>query len=77
MAENPLPVRRKISLRLVESPSVGAVVTAPPPLTASTHTIDYCCAHCGTVLMHAEADQVNNLLIRCTACGAHNSTDQD
>jgi hypothetical protein len=69
--------RRKVSLKLVDSPRTGAVVTAPPPLTASDHTIDYCCAHCGAVLMHAEAEQVHNLLIHCVACGAYNTTDID
>jgi hypothetical protein len=75
MTEKSSPLRRKVSLRLVDSPNIGAVVTAPPPLTASTHTIDFCCAHCGTVLIHAEEEQVYNLLIHCVACGAYNSTD--
>jgi hypothetical protein len=42
----------KVSLTLIEAPRTGAVVTAPPVLIASTHTIDYCCGYCGTVLMH-------------------------
>lgn len=67
--------RPKLSLKLVDAPKFGAVVTAPPILTASTHTIDYCCGHCSAVLMHAERGQVHNLLIKCTLCGAYNSTD--
>jgi len=67
--------RPKLNLKVVDAPKFGAVVTAPPVLTASTHTIDYCCGHCRTVLMHAERDQVHNLLIKCAACGAYNSTD--
>jgi DNA-directed RNA polymerase subunit RPC12/RpoP len=59
----------------MEAPKIGAVVTAPPVLIASTHTIDYCCAHCSTVLMHADTEQVHNLLIKCTVCGSYNSTD--
>lgn len=67
--------RPKLGLKVVDTPKVGAVVTAPPILTASTHTIDYCCGQCSTVLMHAERDQVHNLLIKCAVCGAYNSTD--
>jgi hypothetical protein len=67
--------RPKLALKVVDAPMTGAVVTAPPVLIASTHTVDYCCGHCATVLMHAERNQVHNLLIKCTACGAYNSTD--
>jgi hypothetical protein len=67
--------RPKLGLKVVEAPKFGAVVSAPPILTASTHTIDYCCGLCSTVLMHAERDQVHNLLIKCAVCGAYNSTD--
>jgi hypothetical protein len=64
-----------VSLKLVDHPRTGAVVTAPPVLIASTHTADYCCGHCSTVLMHAERGQVHNLVIKCSACGSYNSTD--
>jgi hypothetical protein len=67
--------RPKLGLKVVDAPKFGAVVTAPPILTFSTHTIDYCCGHCSTVLMRAERDQVHNLLIKCTTCGTYNSTD--
>jgi hypothetical protein len=67
--------RPKLVLKVVDAPKTGAVLTAPLILTASTHTIDYCCGHCSTVLMHAERDQVHNLLIKCAACGTYNSTD--
>jgi DNA-directed RNA polymerase subunit RPC12/RpoP len=66
----------RVSLKVIETPRTGAVVTAPPILIASTHTIDYCCGHCGTVLMHAESDQVFNLQIKCNACGSFNSTER-
>jgi hypothetical protein len=65
----------RVSLRLVDHPRTGAVVTAPPTLIASTHTVDYCCGHCSMVLMHAERGQVHNLVIKCSACGSYNSTD--
>ena len=52
----------KVSLKLVDYPRTGSVVTAPPILTASTHTVDYCCAHCSTVLMHAELGHVGKVI---------------
>jgi hypothetical protein len=67
---------RKVSLRLIPTPATGPIVSAPPVLIASTYTVDYTCAGCDTVLLHAEAEQVHNLQIRCTKCGAYNSTDK-
>jgi len=75
MSEHQKPPHSRVSLKLIEAPKLGAVVTAPPVIIASTHTVDYCCGHCGTVLMHAEPGQINNLLIHCTKCGSYNSTD--
>jgi DNA-directed RNA polymerase subunit RPC12/RpoP len=66
---------KKISLRVVVARAVGSVISAPPVLDASSHTIDYVCGNCSTVLMHAEYGQVHNLTIRCTECGSYNSTD--
>jgi hypothetical protein len=75
MSEHQRPPHRRVSLNVVDAPKIGAVVTAPPIILASTHTVDYCCGHCETVLMHAEPGQINNLLIQCTKCGSYNSTD--
>jgi hypothetical protein len=72
MSDQPRP---RVSLRLVDHPRTGSVVTAPPILIASTHTVDYCCAHCSTVLMHADRGQIHNLIIKCNECGSYNSTD--
>ena len=63
------------SLKLVSSPRIGHIFAAPPPLIASTHTVDYTCGHCGAVLLHAEEGQVHGLLIQCTACGSYNATE--
>jgi predicted RNA-binding Zn-ribbon protein involved in translation (DUF1610 family) len=65
-----------VALTVVAAPGSRHVVSAPPVLIASTHTIDHTCGKCGTVLMHAEEGQVRNLLIRCTACGSYSSTDE-
>jgi predicted RNA-binding Zn-ribbon protein involved in translation (DUF1610 family) len=65
-----------VPLKLVEAASIGHAVSAPPVLVASSHSIDYTCGRCGTVLMHADHGQVHNLVIHCNACGAYNSTDR-
>ena len=69
--------RRRLPLFVVPASETSKrpVVSAPPLLDASSHTIDYVCGHCGTVLMHAEEGQVHNLLIHCLACGSYNSTE--
>ena len=69
-----MPHKQK-KLKLVPHPAVGHVLEAPPALKASDHTVDYTCAGCGEVLLHAEEEQVHNLLIRCSKCGSYNSTD--
>jgi len=66
---------KRESLKLIDTPANRSAVSAPPVLVASTHTIDYCCAHCGTALMHADSGQVHNLVIHCTVCGSYNTTD--
>jgi predicted RNA-binding Zn-ribbon protein involved in translation (DUF1610 family) len=76
-----LPVmteRRQILLEVMDHPSAAAViaaVTAPPVLEASSHTIDYACGRCGTVLMHADKDQVHGVFVRCAKCGSYNATE--
>ena len=70
-----MPDREKRPLRIVATPSVGHAVNAPPVLDASSHTLDYTCGKCGTVLMHADEGQVHGVLIHCTVCGAYNATD--
>ena len=69
------PLNPKVRLKVIPAPAIGAVVSAPPALIASTHTVDYCCGHCDVVLMHADRGQVHNLVIRCVACGSYNTTD--
>jgi DNA-directed RNA polymerase subunit RPC12/RpoP len=74
MSSHQKPPHRKINLKTIPAPAIGAVVSAPPVLKASDHTIEYACGHCGTVLLHAEDGQVHNLTIRCTVCGSYNAT---
>jgi predicted RNA-binding Zn-ribbon protein involved in translation (DUF1610 family) len=65
----------KISLKVVSMPSRGIALTAPPVLFASDHSVDYTCGQCGTILLHAEENQVHGVLIHCANCGSYNSTD--
>ena len=69
------PQNPKVRLKVIRAPSVGAVVSAPPVLIASNHSVDYACGHCNTILMHADQGQVHNLVIHCTQCGSYNTTD--
>jgi DNA-directed RNA polymerase subunit RPC12/RpoP len=66
---------RKISLKVVHAPAIGVILDAPPVLRASDHSVDYTCVRCGTVLLHAEENQVHGVLLRCANCGSYNSTD--
>ena len=67
--------RKRENLRVVNLPVGRHILSAPPILVASTHTVDYCCGNCGTVLLHADAYQVYNVVIHCMECGSCNSTD--
>jgi len=66
---------KKISLKVVSMPSTGIALAAPPVLKASDHSVDYTCGQCGTILLHAEENQVHGVLIHCANCGSYNSTD--
>jgi DNA-directed RNA polymerase subunit RPC12/RpoP len=46
-----------------------------PLPSGPNRSVDYICGNCRTVLLHAENSQMHDLLILCTECGAHNSTD--
>ena len=70
-----MSTHKRSDLKIVELPPGRTFVSAPPVLVASSRTIDYCCGSCGAVLMHADEQQVHNLLIQCTWCHSYNSTD--
>src|SRR6476661_8244905 len=56
----------KINLTTIPAPKAGSSFdSAPPILNASDHTTDFSCGKCGTILMHAEINQVYGLTIRC------------
>jgi hypothetical protein len=66
---------RKIALKVVVAPKIAVLLEAPPVLKASEHSVDYTCGRSGTILLHAEENQVHGVLIRCNDCGSYNSTD--
>jgi hypothetical protein len=70
-----MTARLQIRLKPIRGPGLNGLVSAPPVLNASNDMIDFICAKCGVVLMHAEEGQVRNLAILCTGCGSYNSTD--
>ena len=65
--------RQTICLKVVPADALRKAISAPPVLEASSHTVDYVCGHCRTILMHAEQGQVHNLLIQCTAWLLHST----
>jgi hypothetical protein len=48
---------KTIRLKAVTAPAIG-VMSAPPVLIASDHSVDYACERCNTILLHAEEGQV-------------------
>lgn len=64
-----------VRLKIIPAPGKVPFVNAPPILIASTHTVDYGCGNCGTILLHAEPGQVHNLVIRCKDCGSYSVAD--
>jgi predicted RNA-binding Zn-ribbon protein involved in translation (DUF1610 family) len=67
---------RRLKLKLVTAPATGRVLSAPPVLVATDHSVDFACGHCGAVLLHAEHGQVHGVLIRCKQCGSYNVPDE-
>jgi predicted RNA-binding Zn-ribbon protein involved in translation (DUF1610 family) len=70
-----MTARLQICLKPIRGPGHNGLVSAPPILNAGDNAINFICAKCGVVLMHAEEGQVHNLAILCTGCGSYNSTD--
>jgi DNA-directed RNA polymerase subunit RPC12/RpoP len=61
---------------VIGSPPEGRYARdAPPVPSAGDNTLDYCCGECGALLMHADDQEVHNLIIRCTDCKSFNSMD--
>jgi hypothetical protein len=65
---------RKANLNLVPLTSDDRYIEAAPILFSSRSAVGRTCGNCGTLLLRAEAVEALKLLIRCTNCGAYNST---
>ena len=70
-----MPERKTKPLRVITAPRIGSIFQAPPALMFSTHTVDYTCGRCETVLMHADEGQVHEIVIHCLSCGSYNATE--
>ena len=64
----------KVPLKVI-APTSGPSLIAPPVLIASNHSVDYTCGGCGAVLLHADVNQVYNLVIRCSVCETFNTSE--
>jgi predicted RNA-binding Zn-ribbon protein involved in translation (DUF1610 family) len=60
----------KLPLTAVRNLAAGKTLAAPPVLNASSNTLAFTCAQCGTVLLEAEQGQIHGVVIECTNCGA-------
>ena len=71
-SRDPQPVEKEMTRSVIDS-----TIDRPAGQRSagSDHLVDYICGNCDTVLLHAVEDLKQNLLIVCTECGAHNSTD--
>jgi hypothetical protein len=61
-------------LRVVTAPAEPVELVAPPILDAYGN-LEFSCGGCDTVMLIANEGQIKGVLIRCSACGATNSTD--
>jgi hypothetical protein len=71
-SRHPQPVEKEMTRSVIDS-TIGR--PARQRSAGSDHLVDYICGNCDTMLLHAVDDLKHNLLIVCTECGAHNSTD--
>ena len=63
------------TLKVVPTPLVEAVPSAPPVLELPNPTVEFTCGNCSAVLMRAAEEKVYPLVILCSSCGSYNSTD--
>jgi hypothetical protein len=65
-------LERIIKLGVISPPSVGYATSAPPPIVVGPDTNQNVCGSCDTLLMIADDDEVNGLIVRCRECGRYN-----
>ncbi len=59
-------------LRLVDAPTSGSAMEAPPPLILRADGTRYRCGRCGTVLAVAEFGALKGFVIHCRRCDRYN-----
>jgi predicted Zn finger-like uncharacterized protein len=64
--------RRTIKLKAIPPPSIGYATSAPPPILVTPDANQYVCGNCSAVLMIADDDEVNGVIVRCRECGRYN-----
>jgi predicted RNA-binding Zn-ribbon protein involved in translation (DUF1610 family) len=67
-----MPTLRQKTLHVVPAPLIEVVPLAPE---TPNPTVEFTCGNCGAVLMRADEEQVPPLVVLCSSCGSHNSTD--
>jgi hypothetical protein len=64
----------KRKLKVVAAPTKPVELAAPPILDAYG-SLEFSCGDCDTPMLIADEGQILGVLIRCSACGAVNTTD--
>ena len=67
-----MPTLRQKTLHVVPAPLIEVVPLVPE---TPNPTVEFTCGNCGAVLMRADEEKVPPLVVLCSACGSHNSTD--
>jgi predicted RNA-binding Zn-ribbon protein involved in translation (DUF1610 family) len=67
-----MPTLRQKTLHVVPAPLIEVVPLVPE---TANPTVEFTCGNCGAVLMRTDEEKVHPLVVLCSACGAHNSTD--
>ena len=67
-----MPTLRQKTLHVVPAPLIEVVPLVPE---TPNPTVEFTCGSCGAVLMRTDEEKVLPLVVLCSSCGAHNSTD--
>ena len=67
-----MPTLRQKTLHVVPAPLIEVVPLVPE---TPNPTVEFTCGNCGAVLMRTDEEKVLPLVVLCSSCGSHNSTD--
>jgi hypothetical protein len=68
-----MPALRKKTLKVVPTPLVETVPTAPPTLEVLHPTVELKCGNCGAV-QRGDRSKTGPLMVHCLSCDSYNST---